>query len=567
MVTRCAGAVKFFALAVACVSLLVTAPTWKAGQRAEAFVDSQRQLAAVFDLDALLAGTIVTFQGGCPTCEWFGVASAAESLITGDIADKTTIQPLEPPETPPPPDVDNGTACWPGEGPLSISGWVNPNGSPTTAYFQWGITPALGNNTSLQSVGRGTDEIEIFASISPDLVDPYWKTLYFRVVAQNYGGTAVSEVAPPINESDIPFCDGEPALGAKARASGVRSLIGGTRADGAGFMSIAPPVIPPFRGVKVSEGVPPAMADAWNALFANQAQHVGFARAFLTAIERRDAATAAGNLYWQRLQSVAAAQYAEMLAAILEAQLGLREAARQAWWKAGRETITVTQERIWAYQEWLRYNGPPPSLVDGLKTQGVDSAGVTEIVTRLARAKVDVVEASFPTDLRTPVVDQALAGAAEAFRAFRRSVGALDSGVLLAAASVNQNVMVAGEPLMAAKALHNPGLAAGLSGSADFYEGVVLPDGRTIVFHTGGGQNALGNIGDIASFKPVATGVSLAAPFAVAVPDVFSYQWNGGEPRGTYTFFVLGVKAGAFADGVLSPEEVLVVSTAAFAFP
>jgi hypothetical protein len=146
-------------------------------------------------------------------------------------------------------------------------------------------------------------------------------------------------------------------------------------------------------------------------------------------------------------------------------------------------------------------------------------------------------------------------------------VGALDSGVLLAVASVNQNVMVAGEPLMAAKALHNPGLAAGLSGAADFYEGVLLPDGRTIVFHTGGGSTAFGNIGDVASFRPAAVGVPLATPFAVAVSNVFAYQWTGNEPRGPYTFFVLGVKAGALADGVLSPAEVLVVSTAGFAFP
>jgi hypothetical protein len=50
---------------------------------------------------------------------------------------------------------------------------------------------------------------------------------------------------------------------------------------------------------------------------------------------------------------------------------------------------------------------------------------------------------------------------------------------------------------------------------------------------------ALMNLGDPASLRPLATGVSLAAPFTATAPNFVSCQWTGDEPRGEYRLFLL----------------------------
>jgi photosystem II stability/assembly factor-like uncharacterized protein len=104
-------------------------------------------------------------------------------------------------------------------------------------------------------------------------------------------------------------------------------------------------------------------------------------------------------------------------------------------------------------------------------------------------------------------------------------------------------------------------------GAVDVYLGVVVPDDvDTTVFFTSASTFALGRFDDVTSFRPVATAVPLASAFAASVPGFFSYRWTGAEPSGTYTFIVYAVRAGALADGVLSPDEILAFATAAFSF-
>ncbi len=58
--------------------------------------------------------------------------------------------------------------------------------------------------------------------------------------------------------------------------------------------------------------------------------------------------------------------------------------------------------------------------------------------------------------------------------------------------------------------------------------------------------------------------MSLAAPFAETVPDLFTYTWPGREPSGQYVFFLAAVRAGALAHGVLNPGDLVGLSTVAF---
>ena len=131
------------------------------------------------------------------------------------------------------------------------------------------------------------------------------------------------------------------------------------------------------------------------------------------------------------------------------------------------------------------------------------------------------------------------------------------------ATGVNQPVFGVGQTMLASVALNSQAQA----GAADFYLGLLHPDGSTIEFLTSGGGVAIGNLANPSSFRTVAAGIPLGAPISVSVPNVFAHQWTGAEPRGTYVFFLLGVRSGTFADGNLGCNDTLGLGTTAFSFP
>ncbi|MCX6820024.1 MAG: hypothetical protein NT019_01915 [Candidatus Adlerbacteria bacterium] len=69
---------------------------------------------------------------------------------------------------------------------VNLHGQVIPNGASTQFWFEYGTTVALGNTTSLQSVGSGTAVVPAATSLSG--LQPL-TTYYFRLNAQNQFGT------------------------------------------------------------------------------------------------------------------------------------------------------------------------------------------------------------------------------------------------------------------------------------------------------------------------------------------------------------------------------------------
>jgi photosystem II stability/assembly factor-like uncharacterized protein len=69
----------------------------------------------------------------------------------------------------------------------NLNGIANPNGLATSAYFEWGTTTAYGNVTSVQSLGSGTTDVPVSASISGLAAGT---TYHFRAVATNSQGTS-----------------------------------------------------------------------------------------------------------------------------------------------------------------------------------------------------------------------------------------------------------------------------------------------------------------------------------------------------------------------------------------
>lgn len=69
-----------------------------------------------------------------------------------------------------------------------LHGSVDPNGSATTYYFQWGLTPAYGLQSLAHSAGHGTRSVAVSAtagSLIPGTV------YHYRLVATNSAGTTV----------------------------------------------------------------------------------------------------------------------------------------------------------------------------------------------------------------------------------------------------------------------------------------------------------------------------------------------------------------------------------------
>jgi hypothetical protein len=85
----------------------------------------------------------------------------------------------------------------------TINGTVDPNGSATTAYFQWGKTNSLGSTAGSQSAGSGDSDKSVSTGLSG--LTPGTK-YYYRVVATNAKGTDYGEIKSFTTPAEKPKC-------------------------------------------------------------------------------------------------------------------------------------------------------------------------------------------------------------------------------------------------------------------------------------------------------------------------------------------------------------------------
>ena len=107
------------------------------------------------------------------------------------------------------PVVETKSATGMKETEATLNGSVNPEGSETTYYFEYGETTSYGSKTGEFSAGYGTSNVEESKTVTGLLPS---KTYHFRIVASNGGGTA--------NGADKTFSTtGKPTVETKAATS------------------------------------------------------------------------------------------------------------------------------------------------------------------------------------------------------------------------------------------------------------------------------------------------------------------------------------------------------------
>lgn len=97
----------------------------------------------------------------------------------------------------------------------TLNGNVNPRGSSTNAYFQWGTNLTLANSTAQQPMGAGSSGLPVSAGLSGLSSNTKY---YFRVAAVNAGGTAFGSIdsfQTPMAPPAIPVLD-DPVDGANS---------------------------------------------------------------------------------------------------------------------------------------------------------------------------------------------------------------------------------------------------------------------------------------------------------------------------------------------------------------
>jgi hypothetical protein len=86
------------------------------------------------------------------------------------------------------PSVTTGTPTHVTDTSAALRGAVNPNGSATTYYFQWGLTTAYGVNSVEHSAGHGTKSVSVGATASALIPGTIY---HYRLVATNHAGVSV----------------------------------------------------------------------------------------------------------------------------------------------------------------------------------------------------------------------------------------------------------------------------------------------------------------------------------------------------------------------------------------
>ena len=153
------------------------------------------------DVTGLTTGTTYHFR-----------AKGTNSAGTTNGDDQTFTTTSGPPVTAP--TVTTGSASTVTSTSVAVNGTVNPNGSTTTYYFEYGTTTSYGETTSSTSAGSGTSDVSanaIITGLAPET------TYHYRIVATNSSGTSHGADETFVTSSSRPTVSIGSVIGNKSR--------------------------------------------------------------------------------------------------------------------------------------------------------------------------------------------------------------------------------------------------------------------------------------------------------------------------------------------------------------
>lgn len=223
-------------------------------------------------------------------------------------------------------------------------------------------------------------------------------------------GLTTSSVTGLLCGPGAPICVGvlEGAGVLTAAANGYYAGSKGIDPPDPNFTVIAQPQIPTVPLVVAQEGITPAMADALNALNANNIKVIAFSQAAITSMNRTQGAADAGNAFWEAAQFQAEQAYSAELDTLITAEPGLLANLQNAWVASGAGSVTVSSFDVFLSEITVIENGFPPSVNQLLSQAGLDDSAIQMLTGFFFSLDINQAAGVFPAKLTDPSLENAI---------------------------------------------------------------------------------------------------------------------------------------------------------------
>jgi hypothetical protein len=306
-------------------------------------------------------------------------------------------------------------------GTATITVFVTSSGGSISRAFAVTVTPAVETTASHQFIS--TAEKQVFLGLATAYAQ---RAARLTAIATKIG----SPLQTPINGLAAYYWDESQTYSALANDP-----------PDTNFTTVAQPQNATLAPVSAGTGITEGEADAFNALFAEQAQALGLAQAISTALDRAQAAaTNPADATFEQMQLAAVTQFSQQLGAVIASEPQLEANVQMALTAGGVADVSVSPADI----QNLQNAGLPAGLSGALNQLAssdlqLQSIPLQDIQAQLAAQNTAAAAGSLFATLTDPAFATQVQDAAQALMATVLLTGGLspasDSGVTNSAGS------------------------------------------------------------------------------------------------------------------------------------